>query len=321
MHHGDDMNCKTVSREVAKKAAQWLSLMHSGTTTSQDIDACLQWRQANPEHERAWLRAHALQSKLGLIPKPLGMDTLNRQQRYNRRNVIKAFTVLMVTSPIIYSTYRYVPWQMFNADYYTATGEQRNFTLDDGTKLHLNTATSVNVQLTQQHRLITLHHGEILVETGKSAHNIPLIVKTSQGILQPRGTQFIVQTLNEHTRLRVFKGSVNIQPIHAASHTLMAGEETEFNQRSIQTSSPLNSQADAWMQGVFYANSLPLGKFIEELARYYKGTLRCDPTIANLRISGVFQLNNIKRILTSLPDTLPVELNSFFGLLITIKAR
>jgi transmembrane sensor len=35
--------------------------------------------------------------------------------------------------------------------------------------------------------------------------------------------------------------------------------------------------------------------------------LRCDPEVANLRITGTFQLGNIENVLAALPRTLPVD--------------
>jgi transmembrane sensor len=316
------MSHQTISRETAKEAAHWLSILHSGEASSHEQQACQQWRQARPEHEQAWSRAQTLQEKFGLIPQSLGMDTLNRQQRYDRRQAVKALAVLIAVGPATYATYRYAPSiRLLNADYRTDTGEQQQMILADGTQLHLNTATSVDVKFTQQRREVILHRGEIFIETAKDLQQRPFLVTTSQGSLRPIGTRFILQTLDKQTRLRVLQGSVEIRPEQAQPHTLLAGEQTEFDQQSIALTQALTPQADAWKQGVFYANNLSLAEFVQELSRYRSGSIRCEPSVENLRISGVFQLDNIDRIVASLPDTLPVVVNSLLGVWLTIKAR
>jgi len=316
------MSQQTISRKVAKEAAHWLSILFSGEASSEDERACLQWRQVSPEHEQAWIRAQALQEKFGLISPPLGMSTLNREQRYDRRQILKVIVGLIISGPAVYGVYRYTPSiSSLTADYSTSTGKQLQITLADGTQLHLNTATSIDVHFTQQRREITLYHGEILIETAKDTQQRSFLVSTSQGNLYPIGTRFIVQTLEEYTRLRVLKGAVEIQSQQTQSRTLHAGEQTEFNQHTIGRIQSLSLRADAWQQGVFYADNLPLGEFVKELSRYRIGTIRCEHSIKHLPISGVFQLDNIDRILASLPDTLPVEISSLLGLRMTIKAR
>ena len=54
----------------------------------------------------------------------------------------------------------------------TEVGERRQFLLDDGTRLQLNTASAVDVQFTAQRRLIVLRRGEIFIDTGKDAASV-----------------------------------------------------------------------------------------------------------------------------------------------------
>ena len=314
-----------VTRQTAREAANWLTLLHSGEATAEDRQACLAWRQASPEHELAWSRAEALQQKLGLIPETLGLKTLGREQRQDRRQAIKTLALLTAAGPLAYGAYRGMPWQQLGADYRTATGEQRHITLADGSEVYLNTATILDVSFTPQQRLLTLHEGEMLVETGSDPQQgngaaRPLLVKTAQGYLQPIGTRFIVRQLEGKTRLGVAEGEVEIQPANTSPQRISAGQRADFSQHGIQPVQPLTAEADAWRRGVLYADNMPLGQFVQELARYRDGVLRCDPAAASLSISGVFQLDNTDRILAALPDTLPVEVNSVLGLWVTVKA-
>ena len=64
----------------------------------------------------------------------------------------------------------------------------------------------------------------------------------------------------------------------------------------------------AWSRGMLVADNLTLGAFIAELARYRTGLLGCDPAVAGLRLSGVFQLAEPDALLDDLPRILPVRL-------------
>jgi len=50
-----------------------------------------------------------------------------------------------------------------------------------------------------------------------------------------------------------------------------------------------------------------LEDFTAELARYRSGVVRCDPAVADLRVSGVFSLRDTDRALENLTRGLPVD--------------
>ncbi len=54
------------------------------------------------------------------------------------------------------------------------------------------------------------------------------------------------------------------------------------------------------------ADNVRLADFLAELARYRKGFVRCDPGIADLRISGAFPISDTQRTLNMLVQTYPV---------------
>lgn len=51
-----------------------------------------------------------------------------------------------------------------------------------------------------------------------------------------------------------------------------------------------------------------LEDFLNEVGRYRPGYLRCAASIADLRLSGVFRLEDTDKLLAVLPRTLPVQL-------------
>ncbi|MDP0978008.1 FecR family protein, partial [Klebsiella pneumoniae] len=76
--------------------------------------------------------------------------------------------------------YRHKPWQPWTADQHTAIGEQRHLTLPDGTRLLINTDSSLNIAFSEHVRRIELLQGEVMITTAKDpapAHR-PFIVQT-----------------------------------------------------------------------------------------------------------------------------------------------
>ena len=99
------------------------------------------------------------------------------------------------------------------------------------------------------------------------------------------------------------------------------GEFVEHLHRLPETADALLINASAWTRGQLVAKRMPLGDLSAELARYRHGWLHCDPAIAQLEVSGVFQLDDIDRALSALSDSLPVRIERFTPLWTRVVAR
>ncbi|CAG9201049.1 FecR family protein [Paraburkholderia tropica] len=342
----DDDDARPLDRAVAREAAQWLVRL-ADNPTPDDLAACSRWRAADPEHARAWRRAERLNAKLRAMPANLAMPALARAGRREggergasvtnatnstsgtRRSALKALTVLLAAGPSAYLAWRATPWRVWTADARTATGERRTLVLDDGTRVELNTATALDVAFDAHERRVRLDAGEIFVETAPDRApdraNIPtnpgrpFIVQTADGRIRALGTRFVVRQLGDGlgngddndagTHVAVLHGAVEITPADAPHLTRVvnAGEQTRFTARSIDALTPADPHAADWTQGVLFADHVRLADFLTEIGRYRSGLLRCDPAVADLRISGAFQLADTDSLLTALPATLPVQ--------------
>ena len=317
-----------ISRDIARVAARWLMQVHRDQVSEDVLKSCEQWRKEDSLHEEAWQRAINIQAKLELIPTETAIKILDREARPNRRDLFKKMFFLITVAPASYITYNTQSWQFWTANYSTDKGQQRQITLADGSKLHLNTDTYVDIEFTERQRLIVLHQGEILIETGKQNTNpfkqiAPFIVKTSQGRLQPIGTRFIVRKFNKKplVMLSVLEGVVEVKTQLGTSHEqVKSGQQVLLSADKITKATPIFVHADTWSKGFFYAKNMRLENFLQEINRYRLGILRCDPKVASLLISGVFQISNTDHILSALPQTLPVSIVYKTAYWVTVKA-
>lgn len=317
MHHAESLSpldsSDKLDRAAVREAAGWLVLLHEDRQNPQTLEGLSQWRVADPEHERAWQRAQLVNDKFGLIPAQLGLPVLGHATDSSRRRAIKALVLLMTFVPASYVAYRSTPWREWAADYATRTGERRSLSLNDGTELELNTDTALDVQFDAVQRLIKLHRGEVLIDTGADPRRAdesfrPFWVQTRQGRIRALGTRFVVRRDDDITRVQVYDGAVEVQPRHTATRqVIQAGQQLCFSADAVQLPRPVDPHGADWSRGLLVAQQMPLGEFTRELARYRPGLLRCDPAIADLRISGAFQLDNTDQVLAALPETLPVN--------------
>lgn len=307
-----------INRVVADAAADWLTLLMSGEATEQEQQAWRQWRADHADHERAWQHIETITGQIKMLEPKAAYQTLSSlvvpadaSVSSGRRKTLELLALggFICTAGLLVSRTQTV--QQLTADYRTGTGEQRQFTLEDGTDITLNTATSVTVDFNSQQRVLRLVAGEVLIQTGhKPGFELrPFIVQTVHGHIRALGTRFSVRQQQEHTMVAVLESAVEITPASVKANTLKigAGEQVSFTRDTISTTQQLSEQTTAWPRGQLLADNLRLGNFVAELNRYRPGLLRCDPAIADLRLSGVFPLQDTNRILATLPQVLPVQ--------------
>ncbi|MGX9462699.1 FecR domain-containing protein [Shewanella sp. A14] len=299
---------------VARKAVEWLMEWQSADKADTVWCSILAWRQAHSHHEQAWQHIETINNKLGILAKPahanIAHSTLTLPA-ISRREALKVFSVIAVVGGSSLLTYKQKPWQPWLADYSTTTGEQQQFTLDDGTHIHLNSNTAINVYYTAFERKIALLKGEVYIRTGKLS-NAPLIVATTQGELQPLGTRFSAREINNSCRVAVYEGAVQVKPKHQNNSVIVdAGEALNFTTTQCSTPHPINESEAAWTQGIIVASDMPLLAFLTELNRHRPGLIQCDPALAQLNVSGTYPLNRVDDVLHALQQALPIKLQTF----------
>lgn len=317
---------RVISEDTANAAADWLTLLMSGEATDADRSRWQQWRKEQPDHELAWQHIEAVTGRFKSLPtqaayqslSPLANPTLAAPQRRKAARTLLWFAVVGVSGTLATRTQT---WQQTVADYRTATGEQRSLTLDDGTRITLNTASAINVRFDKKQRLVRLVSGEMMIVTGHAvAEERPFIIETAEGRVRALGTEFTVRQRDGSTTVTVLESRVEVTPAHASSYLLNAGEGITFTRDGLGEQVSIDAQSAAWTRQQIIADNVRLADFIADLSRYRAGVMRCDPAVADLRFSGVFPLGDTDRILAMLPNTLPIQVRSRTRYWVTLEA-
>lgn len=307
-----------IDPNVARQAANWLAQLHSGEAGPADWQAFERWKLAAPAHAIAWQRAERVGRTLGLVPAHIGAQPLlvsartEATRRATRRNLTRTLATLIVAGPISLAAYRQLPWRAWMASEQTATGEVRSLQLPDGSRLTLDTASAIDIAFSHQWRRIDLQAGALLAETAPDTAQRPFVIHSAQGRLRALGTRFVVRQHDDTCLVQVLEGAVELQPgaAQSATRVLNAGFQARLRRHGVSAPEPCDPYAGAWASGVLYADRMPLGAFLDELARYRPGMLRCDPGIAALHVSGAFQLHDTDAVLAMLRESLPVDIRA-----------
>nr|WP_277398004.1 FecR domain-containing protein [Paraburkholderia sp. Tr-20389] len=248
---------------------------------------------------------------------------LTRPRSTSRRAGVKALVLLFFTGGTAWVARDQTAWRSWSADLRTGTGEQRNVTLTDGTHLTLNTASAVDIRFSDTERRIVLLSGEVMIVTGHNEGPAlrPFVAQTAQGRAIPLGTRFSLREESSTTRIDVFEGMVKAEPALApdAFKVVRAGEQMRFTSTQAMPIEPFSANAAAWTQGMLVASNMRLADFLSELSRYRDGYLRCDPSIADFRLSGTYPLADTDRVLNALVSSLPVRLEYVTRYWVTVK--
>ena len=312
MHPGDGVNKRVgedgkLDRSCARAAAQWLATLLSGQASAADHAAFAQWRDADPEHERAWQFALQVQRQLGLLTPEFGLKVLGRPRaQLGKRKVLRGFGLFAAAAAAGHLAWR--GWgDELGADLRTAVGERLDSALPDGSVLRLNTDTAVDVRFSALERRVGLRRGELMVETARDAAR-PFLVGTAWGELQAMGTRFLVRAAAGHGRVTVYQGAVAVRLAAGAGQaTVGPGQAMDFTAREFGPRRQADAHAAGWTRGLLIAQEQRLDDFLAELGRHRHGLLQCDPAVAHLRLTGAFQLDRGDAALDALADTLPVR--------------
>lgn len=307
-----------ISEKAIEEAADWLVRLESSEDlTQKELLAFEQWRQASPENIAAWAKAESFTNKLHSLPPRLTMSSLLRPKDPEKRASLGKLFLMLMTIPGGWAAWKYTVSKGESSQYQTVTGQQITIKLDDGTQVSLNTQTTVDVYFDNKQRALFLRQGEIYIETAKDAadKNRPFFVISPEGTLQALGTRFNVRLLSGKTQVSVYEGAVEVTPkqIKHESLIIKQGKGTSFTENSFNPINTLSATKAMWQTGMLVADDMRLVDFISELNRYFKGTLQCDPNIANMKIAGAFPVTNTQKSLNMLVDTYPVTIVSKNG--------
>lgn len=312
-----------IDPRILKEAAQWLTRFQNNEIDDGARREWQRWKSSSIQHDQAWEKAERLLGMLRTVPSELAAP-LDRPSRLNRRQAIKAVIATALVGPAGWLGYRGVQQWLGHA-YSTGVGETLMVKLSDGISLTLNTDTTISLDQSEGQRQISLLGGELLLDTmaSASASANATTLATDDGWLRIERARVNLRRHRAHSVAAVMAGAVQLTAARSsASLTLLAHQQASFTAQKIERSAFTDADtASAWVDGVLYAEHMRLGDFIDELGRYRQGYIVCDPAVAELRISGAFQLADTGRVLATLQQTLPVQISFRTPYWVSVTAR
>ncbi len=317
MRGRDGADPKNASAPVDDAAAGWRARLLSGACRPEDRAAFAKWLSEDAAHARAYGRLSDFWESLEpLKASPAVRDAMRSPARAEGGEARRAgFLVAAAASLATLLAVLFVAVTPAR-EYRTATGEQREIRLTDGSRVMLNTQSEIAVRYNESERRIILRSGEAGFDVARDAAR-PFLVNAGPVVARATGTKFDVFTRPGGARITLIEGSLEVAARNGSARAdLGPGERVEAAENG--TLSAVNAvaleRATAWREGRLAFDDTSLADAVAEANRYSQiRIVLTDESLRSLRISGVFDAGK--------PETLVRALEARFGVEVAERSR
>ncbi|MDZ5604743.1 DUF4880 domain-containing protein [Pseudomonas sp. RP23018S] len=289
-----------------EQAIEWLVRLRYDRPSPRTEQQFQQWLASHPHNPQAWQRVSSLGDELAGLPSAISRSTLDnaQRQRITRRDQLKLLGVLAMAGGLGWINREPLGLEQWLADSRTATGERRKLLGSDGSRLQLNTDSAIDLRFSPDLRQLTLLHGEVSLDSNTRDFR-PFHISTRVGQLETLDGQVLLRENLGGLLVAVKRGQVTVAG--SALSPLTAGQVWQLDRSGQLHAAHLNVDPWGWTEGVLSVQQMPLRAFLDELSRYRPGYLRCADQVAELNVSGTYQLADTDQILQLLSRSLPIQ--------------
>ena len=298
--------------QIEDEALAWLMRTTSGNFTQQQ--ELTNWLNQSSKHRLVFENAQQLWQGLGgLREHPLISKNRGQAKKHhsNHRVFLSRLSLAMAAClALIAVLFNINP--AWHAEYHTAVGEQQSISLADASTVYLNSGSAIDPDYSPEQRRIKLVAGEAEFVVSKDKSR-PFIVVADGQEIKALGTDFIVKIQPQGISVTVIESSVQVsQPDLNTIIPVVLYPGQRIDSITGQSPSPIStvelSRANSWRFNRLIFESETLDNVIAEINRYRKGHIFLGRrSLANYRVSGVFNISELDKLLTVINKTLPVK--------------
>ena len=324
------------NKVILHEAASWLAQIDNGELSAEDKLALAEWVNRSPAHVAELRHMSALWAGVDKTIdeaiaeyRPRNIKSFGFLTNILRVKPAYAFTAMTVLILSFFalnlipfsqqdegSTTQYVEQSplVFDVD----KGDRLTRTLQDGSIVHLNTDSVIEVKFTDDFRQLNLIRGEALFEVKKDPLR-PFRVLAKGKIAEAIGTKFVVRIDSDDLILTVTEGRVKLDVVEHKSNIdslvipndlpsgepvfLDAGQSASVVGSTLKIAKlePIDLEHKiAWLDDEFVFSGESLAHVVEEISRYNDVDIFITPSLRDKPIGGRFRTTDVDRILEAL---------------------
>ncbi len=307
------------AKSIDARAADWLERRENEEWTAEDDAALQEWLAESHIHMVSYLRLRAAWSRadrLVVLRQPSPIPGGERRKLFP---VVLRVAAVFVVAALLSVGVRYAI-SPESKTYATALGERSRIVLADGSRVELNTDTTITEVITEKARVVNLEKGEAFFEVRHDAHR-PFVVTVAGHRITDIGTKFFVRKAAGRLEVGVTEGRIDFKAVDGALQTgvlqLGAGKVViaTDNDVVVTTKSYVAlANALAWRTGMVVFNHTTLAEAAAELNRYnHEKLVIADPAASRLLIGGKFRTNDVATFARVAQDLLGVHVKDGAG--------
>ena len=290
------------TRDHIREAAVWMTLLRGESRTTRLEEGFRRWVAEDPGHAAAFEKISVAWEETGALkPVPFSHPIRARRVGLRPRFVRAAGAAVAVIACLAVAALAY----QHSAGISTAVGEQRMVSLEDGSRVYLNTDTRIRVRYEATRRAVELTAGEALFEVAPRSPSRPFVVVLGGRNITALGTSFVVRLDGAKSSVTLLEGKVAVSEgsssfLVAASKPakppetatiLVPGQRLTFDAQQIpRVDQPSLERVTAWRSGFVDLDGVPLAAAVVEMNRYSKAKIVVEePSAAAIPITGIFR--------------------------------
>jgi transmembrane sensor len=329
-------------RSIRAEAARWFVRLEAGQLSRTEHISLQVWLNKDPRHAQAFYEAAKLTDDLAVLGvlAPLfplqgirpslakrALERVSGLWSESRAKIAMGCAAAVVASllvlPFVDVADQVKPSEsIVLSSLTTEMGESRDFHLEDGSVVKLNSRSRVDLRYSDDSRALILQYGEAQFDVAPDASR-PFLVRAREHVLRAIGTAFNVRLNDESVELTVTHGIVGVDKVadttssvessdqwivaasgdsKASGNRVSAGEQAELGLQDVPSIAPVlpdqMAAKLAWQQGEIVFQGESLQEAIAEVNRYSAQQLVIvDDRIKTIPIGGRFKTGELANLL------------------------
>jgi transmembrane sensor len=300
------------AKRLAEAAAWRVHLTETNAETSQEFEHWL----ADPSNQAVWRRVESTWNRFAENPAAPELIAARRAALGDVRGATRrkrpwlqiAAAIGIVAGGAIWGAQAWLQWQPKPPhDLKTAFGERRVLSLNDGSRISLDSGTDVQVRYSDHARRLWLLHGQARFEVAHDTSR-PFTVTAGGRTVIATGTDFDVDLPKHGVTVTLIEGHVKITGGKRVVK-LDPGEQLAVLPDGAQKLANVNvNRVTAWQSGQLVFDNEPLSQVVERISRYSTVPVTVqDAKTGRLRMSGVFNTGDVAAFVEAVTHYLPVS--------------
>ncbi|MES2326205.1 MAG: FecR domain-containing protein [Pseudomonadota bacterium] len=300
---------------LRREAASWLARLQSGHDPNVE-SKFQQWRNADPRHAAAFDRVRRSYEQAGLLRHSSIISAEQQEPSVPKSGwrplpAIAAAAAIVILVPLGLAVFRDGGSLLGGTEtlmLMTQVGQIRQVELADGSKVTLDTATKVEVQIGRSRRTAHLRYGRARFRIAPAM--TPFVVETEGTTITAGSGVIDVEQVGAEGHVQVLAGAADVRGSarsQAERVTLGAGEAAKVDSAGAAKTNAVAGTPD-WTKGMLQFDGTPLAEAVALANRYSQRHIILVGDLKAVRVTGAFRAGDTRGLAKALAAAFSLSL-------------